>query len=126
MIYIEFVKESEAKSFVNLIHYNPFDSKEGLGKTEKQLRLTGALIESLPTRETQSGKDAMLYYNPRTREVWYEYVDMPVENTDELQMLKEKMEQQKNAMTEAYDAIAVQSEEIIELRAQIELLKGGK
>ncbi|MDO0943961.1 hypothetical protein QZ287_23460 [Brevibacillus laterosporus] len=118
MIYIEFVKESDVKSFVNLIHYNPFDSKEGLGKTEKQLRLTGALIESLPAREMQSGKDAMLYYNPQTSEVWYEYVDVSLPAEERIAQLEVELAEAKAENLTIMDAVAQVYEEL-------QVLKGG-
>lgn len=126
MKFLQYEKETDTKALVTTIHYKPFDKVDGLRKTKEELEEVGVLVDYIPPAIDEIGKRASLYINLETKELWYEYVEIPSGDTDDLKALKEKMEQQKNAMTEAYDAIAVQSEEIIELRAEIEQLKGGK
>jgi len=43
----------------------------------------GIAIAELPTAETPEGKQAVLKCKKSTGEVWYEYVDIPVDNTEQ-------------------------------------------
>ena len=46
-------------------------------------KANGIAIESLPIAETLEGKQAVLKCIKSTEEVWYEYVDIPVDNTEQ-------------------------------------------
>ena len=46
-------------------------------------KANGVAIESLPIAETPEGKQAVLKCRKSTGEVWYEYVDIPVDNTEQ-------------------------------------------
>ena len=46
-------------------------------------KANGIAIESLPIAETPEGKQAILKCRKSTGEVWYEYVDIPVDNTEQ-------------------------------------------
>ena len=46
-------------------------------------KANGIAIESLPIAETPEGKQAVLKCKKSTGEVWYEYVDIPVDNTEQ-------------------------------------------
>lgn len=46
-------------------------------------KANGIAIESLPIAETPEGKQAVLKCRKSTGEVWYEYVDIPVDNTEQ-------------------------------------------
>ena len=46
-------------------------------------KANGIAIESLPIAETLEGKQAVLKCRKATEEVWYEYVDIPVDNTEQ-------------------------------------------
>ena len=46
-------------------------------------KANGIAIESLPIAETPEGKQAILKCRKSTGEVWYEYVDMPVDNIEQ-------------------------------------------
>jgi hypothetical protein len=46
-------------------------------------KANGIAIESLPIAETPEGKQAVLKCKKATEEVWYEYVDIPVNNTEQ-------------------------------------------
>jgi hypothetical protein len=43
----------------------------------------GTAIAELPIAETPEGKQAVLKCRKATEEVWYEYVDIPVDNTEQ-------------------------------------------
>ena len=61
MIYIEIADSGKVK----FIHYIPFDSKYGLGKSEEELKQTGYLVESIPeyTEEIPEGEIPELHYD---------------------------------------------------------------
>lgn len=68
-----FIKTTE-DNIVSFIHYKPFDSKDGLGKTKEELEQEGVLVESVPKPENIEGRTPILHCNPETKELWYEYV----------------------------------------------------
>lgn len=78
---------------VDGVHNMPFDETYGLGKTEEELNQTGLLVESLPVRE-DNGKNATLFVNKSTKEMYYEYADFPP--TED-----EKFEQVNSALSAA-------------------------
>lgn len=73
MIYFEKNKETNA---VELIHYQPFDAVNGLGKTEAELLQTGILIDTIPQPVEIVGKMGVLYHTGE-KGLYYEYVDVP-------------------------------------------------
>lgn len=88
MIYIEI----DSNKQINYMHNIPFDSVNGLGKTEEELLEKGFLIESMPAPERIVGKSALAYYNEETNEVWYEYADIPKSDEEkEIDKLREDM-----------------------------------
>ncbi|WP_409176673.1 hypothetical protein [Brevibacillus fortis] len=125
MKYVEFITESSLRAKVVFIHSVPFDPINGLQKSEKELLETGVLVEEIPAASYQPGKDALLYIDPTTKKLWYEYVDILVDTTTDDE-LKTVVEQQKAALTDAHDAIAYQGEEILLLKQEVEALKGGQ
>jgi hypothetical protein len=49
----------------------------------------GVAVEELPTPQTPEGKQAILKVNKSTSEVWYEYVDAPINEVTEIENLKQ-------------------------------------
>jgi hypothetical protein len=49
----------------------------------EQEKTKGIPVAELPTAETPEGKQAVLKCKKSTGEVWYEYVDIPVDNTEQ-------------------------------------------
>ncbi|MFI8715717.1 hypothetical protein [Brevibacillus brevis] len=125
MKYVEFITESSFRAKVVFIHSAPFDPINGLQKSEEELLKTGTFVEEILAASSQPGKDALLYIDPTTKKLWYEYVVIPVERTTDNE-LKAVVEQQKAALTDAHDAIAYQGEEIMLLKQEVEALKGGQ
>lgn len=80
---------------ITTIHHQPFDPVYGLGKTEEELRNEGVLVDSIPEPERLEGKTPVLKYSGT--DLYYEYVDMPV---DEITVLKSELENQKQALAE--------------------------
>ena len=50
--------------------------------TEEQ-KVKGIAIAELPIEEVPKGKQAVLKCKKSTGEVWYEYIDIPVDNTEQ-------------------------------------------
>ncbi|HGM3508450.1 TPA: hypothetical protein ACKOR7_003042 [Clostridioides difficile] len=71
---------------VSLIHYMPFDEKNGLGKTVEELELNGVLVDKITEAEQKEGFLSVMYVNKKTKEITYEYVEIPL--TAEEQILK--------------------------------------
>lgn len=90
----ELEKITETKYSVGFIHYMPFDSKHGFGKTQAELEQEGILVASIPEPQQIKGKQAILYCNPSTKELWYEYEDIPI--TEETKIAE--LEKQVNAL----------------------------
>lgn len=84
-------------------HYMPFDEKNGLGKTREQLELEGVFVHSIPEPQQVDGKSVILYCNPATKELWYEYEDIP--KTSE-QIQQEKIDELKSQSESQDQAIA--------------------
>ncbi|GED71162.1 hypothetical protein BRE01_48640 [Brevibacillus reuszeri] len=105
MVYIQFEKETEARALVTFIHYKPLDPNEGLGKTADELSLTGVFIDALPQRERPLGKDAKLYFNPQTKETWYEYVDIPLPDNERITQVEISTEENKKANLDTQEAV---------------------
>ncbi|PIC05481.1 hypothetical protein CS060_04175 [Anoxybacillus flavithermus] len=83
---------------VGFIHCIPFDEEHGLGKTEEELRQIGALVEDIPEPEQVEGKTPVMYYNPQTNSVYYEYIDRPLTPEEELRQRIELMQQALDAL----------------------------
>jgi hypothetical protein len=77
---------SKGKDRVTVIHYKP----ERLSAAQK-----GAIIlienEALPKAEACPGKSAVLYLNPQTKELWYEYEDRPPTQEELLTEISRKL-----------------------------------
>lgn len=76
---LEQIQDNKHK--VNFIHYKA----ELLQDTSN-----GILIDKLPEKQ-QDGKLAVLYVNIDTKESFYEYVDLPPEKNEEVEILKKQV-----------------------------------
>ncbi|MDI7818054.1 hypothetical protein GSQ54_09230 [Clostridioides difficile] len=75
---------------VNLIHNMPFDKVNGLGKSAQELELNGVLIDTLIEAEHKEGFASIMYVDKTTKEITYEYVEIPL--TPEQEALKKVKE----------------------------------
>lgn len=99
MIFLGSLKKiSDDKFDIGFIHYMPFDSKVGLGKTETELLAEGALINNIPNAEIIEGKNSTMFYNPLTNSIFYEYVDVPKSKEQIIEDELEELKQQNAAM----------------------------
>ncbi|QSB48759.1 hypothetical protein [Parageobacillus toebii] len=92
MIYIEV----DENGLVKFTHYKPFDEKDGLGKTEEELRQTGYLVESIPEQENIPNKVPVLKFDKNSEEFYYEYVDRPLTTEEKLELMEQENQGLKN------------------------------
>ncbi|HID0825357.1 TPA: hypothetical protein ACXDAP_003558 [Clostridium botulinum] len=114
MIFLgELKRIEENKIKAKFIHYMPFDNIYGLHKTKEELELEGVLIENIPEPKHIENKQAIMYWNPVDKQIFYEYEDVPKSD--------EGLEQQKQ-QTELNAKLLKDNAKIqIELNKQKEL-----
>lgn len=78
---------------VVLIHNMPFDSINGLHKTEEELLQEGILLDSIPEAEQIDGKIALPFYNAE-KGFYYVYEDEPPHpaTTADIQQVNAKLD----------------------------------
>lgn len=81
-----FLQIDPSDNRIEFIHYQPFDPKHGMNKTEEQLLREGILVEYLPEPIEQEGKASELRYNGV--ELFYEYFSIP---KGEVEQLRDEM-----------------------------------
>lgn len=81
----DLIQVDKNKYRVRFIHNFPLHPQYGLGKTQEELEREGILIEELPEPQQIEGKIAVLYCNPVTKEVWYEYEDRSFTKKEQLE-----------------------------------------
>lgn len=125
MIFIKISNDNR----VEFVHYQPFNLLNGLGKTREQLEQEGILVDSIPEPQQIEGKQAVMYWNPIDKNVFYEYKDIPKskeENLEEkIKTLTENLAKEKiNNMKK--DALAVNlTKEVANLKIEVMNLKKG-
>ena len=108
-----FIRYDKENYEVQYIHYKPFDNYYGLKKTEDDLLKEGAIITSLPKEPiVPEGKTLKQLYNPKTNELYYEFVDinkeeLPIENQYlyEIKSLKDENEKIRQELALTQDAV---------------------
>jgi hypothetical protein len=89
-----FIKVDESSKNVTFIHYQPFDSVHGLGKTQEHLEQEGYLVDSIPEPQEVEGKIPVLKFDGTN--LYYEYVDRPLTPEEKLQLLEQENQDLKN------------------------------
>ena len=74
---------------VGFVHHMPFHEQHGMGKSEQELLQIGALVDDIPEPEQIEGKVPVLYYNPQSNSVYYEYVERPLTEEERLAQLEQ-------------------------------------
>jgi hypothetical protein len=78
MIYLHsFTVIDSEDSVVGGIHFMPFDEVNGFGKTKAELEEDGYLIKDLLINEAKENQVSILHINPKTKDTWYSYEEMP-------------------------------------------------
>ncbi|MHB9937899.1 hypothetical protein CF098_07700 [Clostridium sporogenes] len=128
MIYLGNLKKIEQNKYmIGHIHYMPFDEINGLRKTKEELEQEGVLIENIPEPKYIESTQAIMYWNPVDKQVFYEYEDVPKSEEDiEKETLKtlvkqvaeEKLKdiQKDKLITETTKELAKVKLDIIELK----------
>lgn len=73
---------------VTKIHRMPFDPNNGMGYTREELEKKGFFVKEIPNPVTKVGKRAVAMYNPDTKSVYYEYVNVPLSNKDRVDLME--------------------------------------
>ncbi len=83
-------KETKTRARVTLIHNMPDDPEQGLPEDVKK---QGIEIKALPPKpEKQRGKGIVLFCNPKTSKVWYEYVNRSLTQEELIEVQNEKLD----------------------------------
>ncbi|GCD13281.1 hypothetical protein [Clostridium tagluense] len=91
MIFIKYELGTDTRSMVTLIHYNPSILSD-------EIMQNGVLVEKIPEPIPQNGKTEVLYYNIKTKEFWYEYIDIPKTQERTIQERMQSLEQSNAEM----------------------------
>jgi predicted carbohydrate-binding protein with CBM5 and CBM33 domain len=116
MIFLKFIQGTDGIHREAYRHNLPFDAFHGLGKTEEELLHEGVFIseDSIPTPE-QNGKEAILCRNSDNGELFYEYADISLPESQRIMQLE-----QKNAQLEVHIQTA-KADTIVALEATAQL-----
>lgn len=74
----------DALGIVNYQHHMPFDESYGLHKSQPELELEGILVESIPEPIPQAGRAYVLHVDLVTKELYYQYEDVPPTPEEEM------------------------------------------
>ncbi|GEC88581.1 MULTISPECIES: hypothetical protein [Brevibacillus] len=99
MIFIRHESPVGGKAKVLTIHYLP--EEIGINNAADAENAGGVLVPTVPTPDNIAGKEAVLYFNPTTKEFSYEYVDKPLTQDEKIAQL----EQQLKITQDALDAL---------------------
>lgn len=76
---------------ITSIHHNPFDPTEGLNTPRSELEKEGYFVSSIPKAEILPGRRAVPKFNPETKEVYYEYIPVPLSTDERLSAMEGMM-----------------------------------
>ena len=84
------IKETDERVRVGVIHYKP--KRLNTEQRSAGIMLNGLTEADIPEPEIQRGKNPVLYANPKTQEMWYEYVDRPFTQEEIMEELTAKID----------------------------------
>lgn len=76
-------------NIIECIHRAPFDPTNGLQMTRDELERTGVFVNDVPEPEMRDGYRAVAKYNSDTKSVYYDYVSIPLSDSERLTQLEE-------------------------------------
>ena len=85
--------ETEYRAKVASIHYKP-------ELLQAEVLAKGILVDAVPEEPKQEGKTQVLYINPTTEEMWYEYIDKPLSSEERLENRLSLLEDKINLILE--------------------------
>jgi hypothetical protein len=95
----------DSNNKVYLVHNDP-------GILSAEEKIGGIEVDSIPEPEYISRKAEVLYINPDTKDMYYEYVDIPLNDAEKIQQLESELAISKEdnvsnmlAITELYEMI---------------------
>lgn len=126
MIYIEINKGTNEITRQN---YAPFEPINGTHMTKEEMELAGYLIESIPDSDNMPGKSSVLKFNPTTRTIYYDFVDIPKSQEEILQgtiaALGQTVAEEKIKSMQKDTLISSLGQELTKVKLEIMQLKGG-
>lgn len=90
---IFYEKETDTRGRITLIHNQPYHEKHGL--SEERIK-EGIEVDSVPKSDNKEGKKAVVYINPQTKEIWYEYEDKKLSEEDRISELEKRIKELEN------------------------------
>lgn len=82
---------TDTKYRVAFTHSMPFDVVEGMGKTQEELAQIGILVDEIFSPEQIIGKSSAMFVNPVTKEITYEYEDIPLTTEQQIAQLQQQV-----------------------------------
>lgn len=73
---------------VTKIHRMPFDPNNGMGYSREELEKKGFFVKEVPNPVNKAGKRAVAMYNPDTKSIYYEYVNIPLSDKKRMELLE--------------------------------------
>lgn len=83
-VYIEVGKNN----IIQRIHRSPFDPVYGLQTPKDELLKTGFFIDEVPEPKIIEGKRAIAKYNPDSKQVYYDYEDIPMTANERMDLIE--------------------------------------
>lgn len=83
-IYIEIGKDN----IIQRIHRSPFDPVYGLHTPKDELEKKGVFVDEIPEPAMIEGKRAIAKYNPDSKQVYYDYENIPLSTLERLDMIE--------------------------------------
>lgn len=118
MKYLFYEKETDTKAKVTLIYH----VEPPVELTNKGSYIT---VNNIPEPEHIEGKAPILHCNPKIKELWYKYENIPL---TEVELQKEKIQELENALMEMSTLQAIKDMEneqaIMELTTMITMMGG--
>lgn len=92
-------------------NYDPFHPVHGTNMTEEEMLASGMLLPA-PQLEEKDGLLARLSYNKDNGSLYYEYVERPLTQEEELQLIKQENQLLQQSMLELTSYAAMQDERL--------------
>lgn len=73
---------------VTKIHRMPFDPNNGMGYSREELEKKGFFVNTIPDPVNKTGKRAVAMYNPDTKSIYYEYVNIPMSDKHRIELME--------------------------------------
>lgn len=83
-----YIRVDKSTNKITFVHKMPFDPINGLGQTREELLKTGFFISNYPEPAMKIGKRAIPYYDYEKKEVSYQYVNLPLSDTERISLME--------------------------------------